>query len=135
MAEWRQLAAVAALVRFAEDPQWLAVEWAEGTPATTYVTPARDALLAALVDAAQTNAGRPIPVLCQPTAAGEPIVALRAQAVAAPVVTPGGMRRRASRSAPVCAALRTSSTPLTESFLPPAFQPQMLSWKSSACTS
>lgn len=41
VAEWRQLAAVAALVRFSEDPQWLAVEWADGTPATTYVTPAR----------------------------------------------------------------------------------------------
>ena len=41
VAEWRQLAAVAALVRFAEDPQWLAVEWADGTPAATYVTPAR----------------------------------------------------------------------------------------------
>ena len=41
MAEWRQLAAVAALVRFAEDPQWLAVEFTDGTPAATYVTPAR----------------------------------------------------------------------------------------------
>jgi hypothetical protein len=41
VAEWRQLALVASLVRFAEDPQWLAVEWADGTPAGTYVTPAR----------------------------------------------------------------------------------------------
>ena len=41
VAEWRQLALVASLVRFAEDPQWLTVEWADGTPASTYVTPAR----------------------------------------------------------------------------------------------
>lgn len=41
VAEWRQLPAIAALVRFGEDPQWLAVEWADGTPAATYVTPAR----------------------------------------------------------------------------------------------
>lgn len=41
VAEWRQLPAIAALVRFGEDPQWLAVEWADGTPTATYVTPAR----------------------------------------------------------------------------------------------
>lgn len=41
VAEWRQLPAIAALVRFVEDPQWLAVEWADGTPTATYVTPAR----------------------------------------------------------------------------------------------
>ena len=154
-----QLASVAALVRFSEDPQWLAVEWADGTPAATYVTPARcgagprcwlacaggawtlclrprkpavwierrvgacccsreplpgephmfawchallvsvqpdstpmapacrsDALLAAVLDAAQAAAGRPVPVLCQPTAPGEPVLAQRGQAAGVPAV-------------------------------------------------
>jgi DnaJ family protein C protein 13 len=46
VAEWRQLPAIAALVRFADDPQWLGVEWADGTPSATYVTPARCVQLA-----------------------------------------------------------------------------------------
>jgi DnaJ family protein C protein 13 len=88
VAEWRQLPAVAALVRHGEDPQWLSVEWADGAPPATYVTPARDALLAALLDAAQAAAGRPVPVLMQPTAAGDPILSQRAQALGAPSVAP-----------------------------------------------
>lgn len=88
VADWRQLAAIAAVVRYAEDPQWLSIEWADGAPTSTYVTPARDALLAAVVDAAQAAAGRPIPVLAQRTAAGEAIVARRGQAAGAPAVIP-----------------------------------------------
>ena len=53
VAEWRQLALIAALVRFINQPQWLAIEWADGARPTMYITPARDALLAALLDAAQ----------------------------------------------------------------------------------
>ncbi|GAB4814092.1 hypothetical protein N2152v2_001138 [Parachlorella kessleri] len=85
VAEWRQLAAVAAVVRYAEDPQWLAVEWTDGAPTAVYLTPAREALLAALLDAAQASAGRPIPVLTQPTGSGDVVVAHRSQAVGAPV--------------------------------------------------
>lgn len=70
IAEWRQLAMVAAVVRYADDPQWLGVEWADGAPASVYVTPARDALAAALLDAAQASAGRPVPVLPAPTPPG-----------------------------------------------------------------
>jgi hypothetical protein len=49
----------------------------------------RDALLAATLDAAQTAAGRAIPVLSQPTSPGDVMVAHRAQAVAAPAVAAG----------------------------------------------
>lgn len=68
----------------------------------------RDALLAALLDAAQTAAARPIPVLCQPTAAGEPIVSQRVQAVAAPAVAPGG---EWLGGAPLCCLLSPQSEP------------------------
>ena len=57
VAERRPLAAIAALVRFADEPQWLAIEWVDGTPPAMFITPARDALLSATLDTAQ--------VLCQ----------------------------------------------------------------------
>jgi DNAJ protein RME-8 N-terminal len=50
-----QLSDVAALVRYARRPQWLGIEWASGGPPALYVTPARDALAAALLDAAQVR--------------------------------------------------------------------------------
>lgn len=53
MALRRPLGDVAALVRFAQRPQWLGIEWAGGGPPALYVTPARDALAVALLDAAQ----------------------------------------------------------------------------------
>ena len=78
----------------------------------------RDGLLAALLDAAQAAAGRPIPVLCQPTAPGDIIVAQRAQAVAAPAVLTGGW---------VCCGLRAlQHVPLRwhpTAHQPPAHQP------------
>jgi DnaJ family protein C protein 13 len=55
VAERRQLAALAAVVRFAAEPTWLGLEWTDGAPAAMYILPARDALLAALVDAAQAS--------------------------------------------------------------------------------
>jgi DnaJ family protein C protein 13 len=90
VAERRPLASVAALVRFAEDPQWAGVEWADGAPASIYVTPARDQLLAALMDACQVAAGRPVPLLPAPTGGGEPLVARRGQAPGAAAVEEGG---------------------------------------------
>lgn len=51
--ERRGLGQVAALVRFIDQPQWMAVEWSDGARPTMYITPARDALLTALLDAAQ----------------------------------------------------------------------------------
>lgn len=57
VAEWRQLALIAALVRFINHPQWLAIEWADGARPTMYITPARDALLSALLDTAQVMLG------------------------------------------------------------------------------
>lgn len=55
VAERRQLAALAAVVRFAAEPTWLGLEWTDGAPASMYVLPGRDALLAALLDAAQVR--------------------------------------------------------------------------------
>jgi hypothetical protein len=49
--------------RFADDPKLLAVEWEDGVPPSQFVTPARDAVLAALLGAAQAAAGRPIAVM------------------------------------------------------------------------
>lgn len=59
----RPLTAVAAVVRFADDPKLLAVEWEDGAPPCQFVTPARDAVLAALLSAAQAASGRPIAVM------------------------------------------------------------------------
>jgi hypothetical protein len=50
-----QLSDVATLVCYARQPQWLGVEWAHGGPPALFVTPARDALAAALLDAAQVR--------------------------------------------------------------------------------
>lgn len=77
VADRRQLGALAALVRYIEDPQWLGIEWADGAELAVYVTPARDAVIASILDAAQANAGRPIPVLIQGTTPGETISARR----------------------------------------------------------
>ncbi|KAK9809260.1 hypothetical protein WJX72_012293 [[Myrmecia] bisecta] len=78
VAERRQLAALAALVRFTDEPQWLALEWTDGAPPTMYISAARDSLLAAVLDAAQASAGRPIPVLAQHTFPGNVILSSRA---------------------------------------------------------
>lgn len=55
VAERRHLAALAAVVRFAAEPTWLGLEWTDGAPAAMYILPGRDALLAALLDAAQVS--------------------------------------------------------------------------------
>jgi len=55
VAERRHLAALAAVVRFAAEPTWLGLEWTDGAMATMYILPGRDALLAALLDAAQVG--------------------------------------------------------------------------------
>ena len=55
VAERRQLAQVAALVRFIDQPQWMAIEWTDAARPTMYITPARDVLLTALLDAAQVG--------------------------------------------------------------------------------
>lgn len=86
VAEWRHLPSVAALVRYAEDPQWLGVEWCDGAPTSIYITPARDTVVAALLYAVQNAAGRPVPVLSGPTGGGDPIVAQKGQAPGAQAV-------------------------------------------------
>lgn len=74
----RPLTAIAALVRFADDPKLLAVEWEDGAPPCQFVTPARDAVLAALLGAAQAAAGRPIAIM-----PGEPECSSLVRSVAA----------------------------------------------------
>jgi DnaJ homolog subfamily C member 13 len=53
VADRAALGTICALVRFATEPQWLGIEWADGKPPAMYITPARDAMLAAVLDAAQ----------------------------------------------------------------------------------
>ena len=57
VAERRQMAGLAALVRFGDEPQWLGLEWADGSATSVYMSTARDALLATLLDAAQVCNG------------------------------------------------------------------------------
>lgn len=87
VAEWRQLPAVSALIRYADDPQWLGIEWSDGTSRSIYVTPARDALLAGLLYAVQAVSGRPVPVLPAPTCTGDVLVAVKNQSPGAPAIT------------------------------------------------
>lgn len=49
--------------RFADDPKLLAVEWEDGANPSQFVSPARDAVLAAVLSAAQAASGRPIAVM------------------------------------------------------------------------
>jgi DnaJ family protein C protein 13 len=78
------LASVAALVRFAEDPKLLAIEWADGAPPSCYVSPARNGVLAALLDAAQGAAGRALAVMPGFTSPGDVVVTERKAASHAP---------------------------------------------------
>lgn len=69
------LSYVARVVRFADEPMKLAVEWADlSLPPFVYVTSDRDAMLCALLDAAQGFSGRCIPVVPQLTERGDAIV-------------------------------------------------------------
>lgn len=87
IAEWKQLPAVSALVRYADDPQWLGIEWSDGSSRSIYVTPARDALLAGLLYAVQAVSSRPVPVLPAPTSSGDVLVAVKNQAPGAPAIS------------------------------------------------
>lgn len=86
VAEWRQFPAVAALIRYADDPQWLGIEWSDGSTRSIYVTPARESLLAGLLYTAQAAAGRPVPVLPGPTGSGDTISAVKGQPSGAPAI-------------------------------------------------
>ena len=55
VAERRSLGILAALVRFSDQPQWLGLEWTDGAPPTMYITTAREAILTAILDAAQAS--------------------------------------------------------------------------------
>lgn len=54
---------VSSTCRFADDPKLLAIEWEDGAAPSQFVTPARDAVLAAVLGAAQAAAARPIAVM------------------------------------------------------------------------
>ncbi|KAF8069423.1 GRV2 [Scenedesmus sp. PABB004] len=84
----RPLSAVAALVRFADDPKLLAVEWEDGAAPSQFVTPARDAVLAAVLGAAQAAAGRPIAVMPGFTCPGDVVITDHKHASHAPASEP-----------------------------------------------
>eukprot|EP00210_Caulerpa_lentillifera_P007523 g7188.t1 len=67
------LGAISALVRFIEEPQKFGIEWMDGSSPTLYSSTSRDAILAAILDTSQTNAGRPIPVIPELSLAGDTI--------------------------------------------------------------
>ena len=48
---------LSALLRFSHDPKLLGLEWVDGGPPSLYVSPAREAILAAVLDAAQVRVG------------------------------------------------------------------------------
>ncbi|GIL47630.1 hypothetical protein Vafri_4396, partial [Volvox africanus] len=73
--ERRPLGSVSAVIRFAEEPGLLGVEWADGAAPSLYMAgAARDGVLASLLDMAQCASGRPVPVLPGFTPTGDPIV-------------------------------------------------------------
>jgi len=45
--------------RFSDEPLWLALEWTDGAPPAMYISPARDALLTAVLDMAQVPPPQP----------------------------------------------------------------------------
>ncbi len=63
----KRAGAAGAQVCFAAEPTWLAFEWTDGAPAAMYITPHRDALAAAVLDAAQARR-RPIARAPRPSA-------------------------------------------------------------------
>lgn len=67
------LGAISALVRFIEEPQKFGIEWLDGSAPTLYSSTSRDAILAAILDTAQTNAERPIPIVPELSLAGDTI--------------------------------------------------------------
>ncbi|GIM04041.1 hypothetical protein Vretimale_8678, partial [Volvox reticuliferus] len=80
--ERRPLGSISALLRFAEEPGLLGVEWTDGAAPSLYMAgAARDGVLAALLDMAQCAAGRPVPVLPGFTPTGDPIVGSAAAAL------------------------------------------------------
>lgn len=49
------LGSVCSIVRFLDEPQKLGIEWSDGTPPTLYISPSRDAIVAAILDACQVQ--------------------------------------------------------------------------------
>ncbi|BBM97673.1 DnaJ homolog subfamily C member 13 [Marchantia polymorpha subsp. ruderalis] len=66
----RPLSAVAAVVRFGEEPQMFALEFNDGCPIHVYTSTSRDSLLAAVKDIVQSEGHRPLPVLPRLTMSG-----------------------------------------------------------------
>ncbi|KAL2651546.1 hypothetical protein R1flu_019674 [Riccia fluitans] len=66
----RPLSAVAAVVRFGEEPQMFALEFSDGCPIHVYTSTSRDSLLAAVKDMIQSEGRRPLPVLPRLTMSG-----------------------------------------------------------------
>lgn len=68
---------ICTLIRFIEEPQKLGIEWIDGSAPTFYASTARDAILAAILDVAQLNAGRPVPIITDVSLTGDTIFGSR----------------------------------------------------------
>lgn len=86
--EWRLLPTIACIIRYADEPQWLGIEWADGAERCIYITPARDTLLTALLYASQAAAKRIIEVKPYPTGPGDPLIRLPKHPVGTPAIFP-----------------------------------------------
>lgn len=65
---------ISAIIRFIDEPQKFGIEWIDGSPPTLYNSTSRDAILSAILDLAQLNANRPIPILPDLSTPGESIM-------------------------------------------------------------
>ncbi|CAM6086907.1 unnamed protein product [Calypogeia fissa] len=84
----RPLSAVAALVRFGEEPQMFALEFNDGCPIHVYTSTSRDSLLAAVRDTVQSEGQRPLPVLPRVTLPGHFLDPPHGRVIPAPPPTP-----------------------------------------------
>lgn len=55
LSDRKTLGAISALVRFMDEPQKLGIEWKDGNAPSLFVSPARDDILAAILDVAQVG--------------------------------------------------------------------------------
>ncbi|KAG6548512.1 hypothetical protein Mapa_010000 [Marchantia paleacea] len=84
----RPLSAVAAVVRFGEEPQMFALEFNDGCPIHVYTSTSRDSLLAAVKDMVQSEGHRPLPVLPRLTLSGHYLDPPHGRVIPAPPSTP-----------------------------------------------
>ena len=83
---YRSLSSIACLIRYSHDAQLLGIEWGDGSPRDVYISSERDAFLTCLLYAGQLAAQRPLEVLSQPLASGDPLVRIHFHPVGSPAL-------------------------------------------------